>query len=270
MNVGQAAFLGVIQGLTEFLPVSSSGHLVLGETLLGIKEQDITFEIFVHFGTLLAVITVFYKDILNIILAFFSRQIFSPGFSDYYRKNADFRLAIYLIIGTIPAVFVGLLFKDQIEQLFQDPRLVCAMLIVTGFILLSSLITHRSSKELGIFNTVIIGIAQAFAILPGISRSGSTIVTGLHLKLNPLQAARFSFLLSIPAILGATLLEIVGIIHNGISIENFLALAAGTIAAYISGYIAIESLLSIIRKGKLYLFSPYCILLGVTGLLLLK
>ncbi len=269
MTVGQAIFLGIIQGLTEFLPVSSSGHLVLGQALLGIQEQNITFEVFVHFGTLLAVLTVFYRDVGNIVLAFFSKDLISPGPVEHYRRNANFRLAIYIIIGTIPAVIVGLFFKDFFEKSFNDPRLVCAMLIVTGLLLLSTLVPHRKRQGMGIINTFLIGIAQAFAILPGISRSGSTIVTGMHLKLDAVQAARFSFLLSIPAILGAALLEFMTILETGITLQNFLALAAGTIAAYISGYIAIESLLNIVRRGKLYMFAPYCIFLGILGLLLI-
>jgi undecaprenyl-diphosphatase len=176
---------------------------------------------------------------------------------------------IYLIIGTLPAAIIGLLFKDKIEQAFQSPRLVCIMLICTGFILLSTFKNNNGTKRFSILNVLLIGLAQAVAILPGISRSGSTISAGLQLKINREKAASFSFLLSIPAILGATLLKLKDLLAFGISGDFFAVLAVGTIASYITGYIAIETLLKIVRKGKLFWFAPYCILLGLIGLILL-
>jgi undecaprenyl-diphosphatase len=266
LGIVEAALLGLLQGLTEFLPVSSSGHLVLGKTLLGLPDQDIIFEVTVHFGTLLAVLTVFRDDIIRLIKAFFSLPL---GIGTKYRKNPDFRLLVFIAVATLPAVIAGLLFKPQIENAFNDSRLVCIMLIVTALILFSTLFQPRQKKPLGPGNTFLMGCAQALAILPGISRSGSTISTGLLLKVSGDEAARFSFLLSVPAILGATILEAKDVMVAGLSEELYLSLAVGMITSYLSGYIAIETLLGVVRRGKLFWFAPYCLLIGILGLLLL-
>ncbi len=271
MNIGQALLLGIIQGLTEFLPVSSSGHLVLGKTLLGITEQGITFEVFVHFGTLLAVVTVFRKDILLLIQAFisvFKKFASLESFTTKYKNDINLQLLIFIIIATLPAVFIGLLFKNPIEKAFNDPHLVCIMLIVTAVILSLTFFTRQTEKPLGLMNTIIMGLAQAMAILPGISRSGSTISAGLFLKVSGHEAARFSFLLAIPAILGATILQLNDLVLSGINSEFILVLLVGTVSAYISGYLAIETLLGVVRRGKLYWFAPYCFIIGFVGLML--
>lgn len=267
MQIGQAVLLGIIQGLTEFLPVSSSGHLVLAQTILGVKDQGVAFEVFVHFGTLLAVLTIFFTDVINLLKAFIM-FISSPfGMSEQYKNNRDLRLLVYLFIASLPAVIVGFVFKESIEAAFEDPRLVCIALIVTALILFATFFVRRSGRPLNLSNTFTMGLAQALAIVPGISRSGSTIGFGLFLKISGDSAARFSFLLAIPAILGATVLEGSDLFTEGIDASYLIPLIAGTAAAYMSGYIAIESLLKIVRKGKLYWFAPYCLLLGVIGLI---
>lgn len=278
MDVGKAVILGIVQGLTEFLPVSSSGHLVLGKYFLGLQEQGIEFEVFVHFGTLLAVFTIFRTDIFEMIKSFFS--LFTPKFWDKgaketYSTDANFRMLIFVVVGSVPAAIVGLLFEDKIETIFSSPHFASAMLIVTALILFLTLFVKQKNaaqpgegtSTLTFVNTFIIGIAQAFAILPGISRSGSTISVGLYQKVNGNEAARFSFLLAIPAVLGATILKSVELIESGIGGDMFIMLAAGMIASYISGFIAIESLLAIVGRGKLYWFAPYCLIIGVLGLI---
>ncbi len=270
MNIGQALLLGILQGLTEFLPVSSSGHLVLGRILLGIPENGIAFEIFVHFGTLLAVLVAFRKDVWQMIksvLAAFKYIVSPAKLAEQYHRDSELRLALYIIIGTIPAFIIGLLFKDSIENAFNDPHLVSLMLIVTAAILFSTLFIKKTDKDLTLSKSVIIGLAQSLAILPGISRSGSTISFGMFLKVDGNRAARFSFLLAIPAILGATVLKISDLISAGIDSNYMLVLAVGTIAAFISGYISILFLLDIVRRGKLYWFAPYCLIIGIMGLL---
>jgi len=269
VGIGNAIILGLLQGLTEFLPVSSSGHLVLGKALLGIPEQGIAFEVFVHFGTLLAVVTIFRKDIVNLFQAFFSlfkKSTYSQGFSKKYASDADLRLLIFICLATIPAVIVGLLFEDYVETAFSSPHFVGVTLIITAVILSATFFKSKTEKPMNLLNTFIIGVAQAFAIMPGISRSGSTISFGLFQKMSGNDAARFSFLLAVPAILGAVVLKTSELIKTGISGEFFLVLLVGTIASYISGYIAIETLLSIVRKGKLYLFAPYCLIIGILAL----
>lgn len=270
MQIAKSLILGLVQGLTEFLPVSSSGHLVLGKSLLGLQELGIEYEVFLHFGTLLAVLTVFSRDILNLIKAFFA--FLTPGFhknglKSQYQHNTDFRLLIFILAASIPAGLIGLGFEKKIEAAFGDPHLTSIMLIVTSLILFLTYFAKKSSKTLNLKNTFIIGIAQAFAILPGISRSGSTISAALYQSVEAGQAARFSFLLAVPAVLGATLIKSLDVIEIGISGDMFLFLAVGMIAAYISGLFAIQSMLAIVRRGKLYFFAPYCLILGILGLL---
>jgi undecaprenyl-diphosphatase len=280
MDVGKAVILGIVQGLTEFLPVSSSGHLVLGKYFLGLQEQGIEFEVFVHFGTLLAVFTIFRKDIWNLIKSFFSlftATFWEQGVKEKYSSDIDFRMLIFIVVGSIPAAIVGLWLEDKIETAFSSPRFACAMLIVTAFILFLTLFVKHQKAEvdengqpkstLTFRNTFVMGLAQALAILPGISRSGSTISVGLYQKVNGNEAARFSFLLAVPAVLGATILKSIELVESGIGGDMFMMLAAGMIASYISGFVAIESLLAIVGRGKLYWFAPYCLLLGVLGLI---
>ena len=182
MDIIKVIILGIVQGLTEFLPVSSSGHLVLAAEFLNFHEEGVAFEVFVHLGTLLSVLIAFRKDVLKMILAPF--QFFNVK-SDNSESKKYLLWDIYIIIGTIPAALIGLLFKSQIESAFSSILLVIIMLAITGAILLSSKYEPRKSEDLSLIKSLFIGIAQAFAILPGISRSGSTIVTGLFLGLDP-------------------------------------------------------------------------------------
>lgn len=267
MTIGQAILLGIIQGLTEFLPVSSSGHLVLAQAILNVKEPGIAFEIFTHLGTLLAVVIAFRSDLLAIIKSFYSLLRPWASLRENYNKNENLRLFIYIIIGTIPAVVVGVLFKDAIEAAFENPHQVAINLIVTGVILFFTIFRTRTTKPLNFINTLIMGLAQALAILPGISRSGSTISFGLFSRVRGEEAARFSFLLSIPAILGATLFEGKDLLTTGIDTSHLISLVIGSLMAFIFGYLAITSMLKILRQGKLFWFAPYCILAGILGIL---
>lgn len=271
MNLIQAIILGLIQGLTEFLPVSSSGHLVLGQVILGVdqavkQEIGVAFEVFVHFGTLLAVLTVYWRDIVGMLKAFCS--IFSSNRStieDKYHQEDDFKMMILILIGSLPAGILGIALKDIIEEAFVNPLLVCFMLIVTAGILFSTRYLSTENQKLNFTNSLIIGFAQAFAMIPGISRSGSTISTGLLMGLDRETSAKFSFLLSVPVIAGATILEFKNVVAHppaGVMIINFII---GTIVAYLSGFIAIKFLLSIIRKGKLEIFAYYCLIAGISG-----
>lgn len=271
MNPFKAAVLGIVQGLTEFLPISSSGHLVLGQTLLGVDESGIAFEVFVHFGTLLAVVSIFWNDIVKLALAFFS--LFQPktiknGYHKSYANNLHFRWIWYLIFATIPAVFIWLLFEERIEFAFSNPHLVSIMLLVTGVILSATFFCKITNRPMGLWQSIAVGFAQAFAILPGISRSGSTISAALLLRVESNEAAKFSFLLAVPAIAGATLLKTVQLLSVPLETSFVVALIVGTITAYISGFFAIKLLLDIVRRGKLYWFAIYCFIVGIIGLLL--
>jgi undecaprenyl-diphosphatase len=268
VTIFQAIILGLAQGLTEFLPVSSSGHLVLLESLLKVPlTDDITFEVFVHFGTLLSVLVVFRDEIQRIIVAFaLGISPFNIG-KKFYRENEYFRLGAGLLLGTIPAAVIGLLFEDDVAQVFADPKLVSVMLVITGLILfLTRLSKPHRGKRIGARSAFLIGCAQAIAIIPGISRSGSTISAALFLNHPPALAARFSFLLSVPVIAGATLLKTVHLVRNGLDGIHLIPLIVGTLMAFLSGYVAIKVLLAIIQRGKLSSFSFYCLVVGVLGI----
>lgn len=271
MNLIQAIILGIIQGLTEFLPVSSSGHLVLGEKLLGVvKSADlgIAFEVFVHFGTLLAVVTIFWHDFLGLTRAFFSLfSINRISLKQKYQQDKDFKWMILIIAATLPAGIIGLFLEKAIEEAFNSVLLVCIMLIVTGLILIVSRFFLNGKKPINFAMALLIGFAQAFAIIPGISRSGSTISMGLALGMEREKAARFSFLLSIPIIAGATILKINDLLQNPPMLSVIITLVAGTICAYIAGIIAIKFLMAVVRKGRLDRFAYYCFAVGISGII---
>jgi undecaprenyl-diphosphatase len=263
----QAILLGLLQGLTEFLPVSSSGHLVLGQHLLHVQNPEIfSFDVYVHLGTLISVCLILWKDVLEIIRALW-KGIVSWKFKEAYRTSEHVRLGVAILVGTIPAAVIGLKYHTQIEAAFTDPKLVSVNLVITGLLLfLTRLPRPAEGKKIGIFAGLVIGIAQAFAILPGISRSGSTMSTAIYLKFSPMLAARFSFLLSIPVIAGAALLELKDIVKQGTEV-GFAPILLGTLAAAVSGYVAIKLLLRVMERGKFSWFSLYCLALGVVGIL---
>jgi len=261
----ESLILGTVQGLTEFLPVSSSGHLVIFKGLFGIRSQNIVFEIMVHFGTLLAVLAYFRKRISAMVIAVAK----TPFKRKTETSNSDLRLALYLVIGTIPAVLIGLTFKSQIEKAFDSPVWASGMLIVTALILFSTRWTADKSRALNTGRSFAVGLAQALAIMPGISRSGSTISMGMWIGMNKSEAAEFSFLLSIPAIAGAMVLDIFDIINSFYDTGQIPVYLLGTAAAALVGYISIAFLLSIIKKGKFFYFGLYCLLVGLLGIFLL-
>lgn len=262
MDVLKAALLGLVQGLSEFLPISSSGHLVIFAEILNFREEGIAFEVFVHFGTLLAILLVFRKDIAKMISApylIWIKKEESPELREFL--NWDF----YVIVGTIPAVIIGLGFKNAIEEMFDNILLVFFALLITALLMyLTQFLKFRGSA----FNYVrsfLIGIAQAFAIIPGISRSGSTIFMGMALGIQRENVAKFSFILSVPAILGATVLKLNDLFAAPPSSSEILNLVVGTVVAFVSGYFAIIWLLDIIRKGKLQWFGYYCFTIALAG-----
>lgn len=204
MSILQSIFLGVVQGLTEFLPVSSSGHLVFFQSLMGLKEPPIFFDVMLHIGTLLAVVVYFWTDICEIA------QGLGAVLKRKHKNLPQVKLFLLIILASIPTGLMGILFKDWFESFFSRPKLVGGMLLITGLVLWLTRFTKKEGKPLGRMgwiDAILIGIAQGFAILPGISRAGATISTGLFCGLDRELSGKFSFLLSIPAILGATLLE---------------------------------------------------------------
>lgn len=266
MDILQAIIIGIVQGLTEFLPVSSSAHLVFIQNLLGV-ESSLAFDTFLHLGTLIAVLWFFRYDIFKMIKSWLSsiQDILQGRFREGFYADPYKRLAWYVILATIPVGLVGVLFEDSIDALFSGALYVPAFfLFVTGTILYLS--QRMASGEIN-FNTVtkkealFMGLGQACAILPGLSRSGTTIAAGLTIGLDKEFAAKFSFILSIPAILGAFLLQAKDI---GSAMDaNFLPVLLGFIASIIAGYLAIKWMLDLIQNRNLDIFSYYCWLMGI-------
>jgi undecaprenyl-diphosphatase len=252
----QVLILGVVQGLTEFLPVSSSAHLVLFQHLLGYKDPPLPLDIALHLGTLIAVFLFLKAEIGKIW------EGLNPfGGAGAKSRRSSWEKIGLILIGTLPAAVVGLLFKKPIEALFSAPGFSGLMLLFTGGILLATrfLGVPRPGERISPLEALVIGLAQAIAILPGISRSGATISMALFLGVNRSQAASFSFLLSIPAILGAVVLE--GREVWGMALDWGRIFLGMGMAALI-GYLSLLWLARLVRKGSFYLFAPYCLLLG--------
>jgi len=271
MNIFQAVILGIVQGLTEFLPVSSSGHLVLFQHLFGFTEAELLFDVILHLGTLVAVFIFFRQDIYAMILSIlrYCKMVFKTGSFSPAGEDQNLKLALLIIISSIPTAIIGLLFKKIADQLFSSVLIAGSMLILTGIILFFTRFVKSSQKGISLFSTkdaFIIGISQGLAVMPGLSRSGTTIATGLFLGLKHETAARYSFLLSIPAILGASLLEFADIAGNTpVPVKAYMA---GAFVACVSGYFALRFLFYIVKKGRLHYFSPYCIAIGIFSLII--
>ena len=250
MTILQAIVLGIVQGLTEFIPVSSSAHLVLISRFLGWNPPPIIFDIVLHLGTLTAILIYFWRDILQLL--------------------TSNRWYIFLIIvACIPTAIMGFLFKNFFESLFENPLGVSVLLLVTGSLLWFSS-TKRNAEcgtRITVFDALWIGFAQGCAIAPGISRSGATISTGLFRRVDGETAVRFSFLLSIPAILGAFIFKIKDF-HCGQESGGATTYWLGGIAAAISGYLAIKIVFKSIKTGKFRYFAIYCWILGILGICL--
>lgn len=265
MTLLQAVFLGMVQGLTEFLPVSSSGHLALIEKLFGLAGGGLRFEVFVHLGTLLSVVIVLRKKILKLVRSVFKGRIYSDRGRIRFSDD-NLRQALLLIAATVPAAAVGLLFGDAVEQAFQSPLAVSACLVITGAILFGTRFVRPGGEKMNWWRALAVGCAQAAAILPGISRSGSTIAAAVYSGVDQENAAEFSFLLSIPVILGAGLLKFKHVLKDGIPSGEALTLAVGGAAAAAFGYLGIKLLLGIVRKHRLDFFAYYCWAAGLAGL----
>ena len=250
MNWLQALILGIVQGFTEFLPISSAGHLVLVQAILGIEQPGNEFEILVHLGTLASVVVVFLDDIKSLLLSLTSK------------KTQSF--IIFVLVGSIPAVGIGLGFKDILKALFDNIASVSGALIFTGLILYCSSFVKQGDKEHSIITSILIGCAQAVAIIPGVSRSGMTICAALFLGLSPKEAARFSFLLAIPAISGAGFLTVLDV-SGGFQLPLSVSIVA-LVSSFSVGVVALKWLLGYLEQGKFHYFGIYCLAVGLITL----
>ncbi|MEN8141987.1 MAG: undecaprenyl-diphosphatase UppP [Thermodesulfobacteriota bacterium] len=254
MNMFYAILLGFLQGATEFLPISSSGHLVLAEYFLGLEEVGLSFDVALHLGTLLAILAYFRRDFLLMARSLlFAKDLDEEGV--FYRK-----LAVYIVLATIPGVMAGLFLNDLVETLFRQPVLVATTLGIVGLLLLwaeKAGKKQRDIEQLGLTDALIIGVAQALAVVPGVSRSGITMTAGLFAGFNRQAAARFSFMLSAPIIFGAGVYHVPEIIKQGGAPGQLGFYLAGFLAAALSGYAFIAWLLKFIRTRTFEIFAYY-------------
>lgn len=269
MNPIQSAALGVIQGLTEFLPVSSSGHLVVLQHFFGLTEPELLFDVCLHVATLAAVIAVFRRDISRILgrIVRLPQLLQTASPVQLWRQDPEIRMAGLIVVGNLPTAVIGLFFSRAVDLLFGTVSLAGVMLMVTGtFLWLTRrlAVSGRPPARMTARDAVIIGAVQGLAILPGISRSGATITAALFLGVNRETSGRFSFLLSIPAIVGALLLSLKS--HPPAQAHAWEVFAIGAGAAGAVGYMALIVLLRVVKKGQLFRFAPYCWLVGIAVL----
>jgi undecaprenyl-diphosphatase len=256
----EAMILGLVQGLTEFLPVSSSGHLEIGKVLLNVEVQDdLTFTVIVHFATVMSTITVFYADIRDL-----TRGLFA------FRWNAETQYVLRILVSMIPVLVVGIFFREEVESLFSgNLRLVGIALLFTAGWLISTHLVKPGEKKIPFIDAFLIGIAQAVAVVPGISRSGATISAGLLLRNARVEVARFSFLMVLIPIIGATLLDIIAFTPSPEEPSvSVMALIIGFFSAYLSGLLACRWMIRLVKRGNLFWFAIYCALVGIFSIFL--
>lgn len=260
----EALILGIVQGLTEYLPVSSSGHLAIGATLFGMNgEENLTFTVAVHVATVLSTCVILWREIVWLFADLFK-----------FKWNEGTKYVVNILISMIPVAIVGFLFKDKVEEVFGSGLLIVGicLLITASLLAFSYYAKPRQREHISPLHAFIIGIAQALAVLPGLSRSGSTIATGLLLGNKKEKLAQFSFLMVIPPILGEALLDVKDMAEVGVSEAmagiSPLALAIGFVAAFVSGCLACKWMINIVKKGKLVWFAVYCAVVGVAAIVL--
>jgi undecaprenyl-diphosphatase len=258
MSVLESILLGIIQGLTEFLPVSSSGHIEIGKSLLNssfFEEENLLFTVILHFATAISTIVVFRKTIVSLLKGLFKKE----------KKEMAFSFKI--VVSMIPAALVGFFFEDEIASLFSGSlSFVGYMLIITALLLYLADKAKSTARNVGFIDSLLIGIAQAIAILPGISRSGSTIAISVLLGIDKKKSAEFSFLMVIPLILGKIAKDILSGELEALSTTNFLPFLFGFLAALISGYFACNWMLELVRRSKLSYFAIYCLIVGIIAI----
>ncbi|MCQ2249838.1 MAG: undecaprenyl-diphosphate phosphatase [Bacteroidales bacterium] len=273
METLEAIILGLVQGLTEFLPVSSSGHLQLGQHLFGIHEGGLTFDIVVHVATVLATLLILRKEIFWILKDLF-KPLNKEADTFWQKLNDAQRYAILILISMIPIAIVGFCFKDAIEAIFEGSLVVvgCCLLITSVLLTLTHFIKPQEKENISPIHAFVIGVAQAIAVLPGLSRSGTTIATGLLLGNKKETLAQFSFLMVIPPILGEALLDFKHIVapsaeylaeHGASEAIGTMPLIAGFLAAFVSGCFACKWMIAMVKKAKLIYFAIYCVLAAI-------
>ncbi len=270
MDTLEALLLGLLQGLTEYLPISSSGHLTLGSNMFGIEEPEtiLPFTVLLHVATVLSTIVILHKEITWIFKGLFKFTPANDAKGFLGKCNNQQRYALAILVSMIPVGIVGVFFKDAVEETFSSLLVVgCCLLLTAALLTFSYYAKPKQKKEVSIKDAFVIGLGQALAVLPGLSRSGTTIATGLILGNSKQNMAQFSFLMVIPPILGEALLETIDMFEIGISASfggiSPTALIVGFLAAFLSGCAACKWMISIVRRGKLIYFAYYCLAVGI-------
>jgi undecaprenyl-diphosphatase len=258
LELTDAIILGIVQGLTEFLPVSSSGHLELGKVLLGdtsIPEESLLFTVVLHFATALSTLVVYRRDVWTILSGLFA-----------FKDNEEARFSLKIVISMIPAALIGLFFEKEMEVFFTgNIVLVGSMLLVTALLLFLADRAKSTHKNVSFWNSLVIGVAQAIAVLPGISRSGATIATSVLLGVDKTKAARFSFLMVVPLILGKIAKDLISG-ELSFQSDSIAALGAGFIAAFVAGLLACTWMIRLVRNSRLTFFAVYCLVAGAVAI----
>jgi len=265
LDLSETIILGIVQGLTEFLPISSSAHLVLTEHLLKVRLESIRFEVFLHVGTFLSVVVIFRREIWKLIKSL--RRIIRRDDSE---SEEYVKLLGLLTIGSVPAGIVGFFLENYVEKAFSSPFLVSILLIFTAAYLWLTKFSKVTKRNLNLTDAIVIGLAQALALLPGISRSGFTISTALFRGVEREKSAEFSFLLSLPAVLGASILKFKEALHDDMTSGEIFLYLLGGFVAFLFGYIAIKLVLDVLRKGRFQSFAYYCVSVGILSLIFLS
>lgn len=264
-EIVRAIILGLVQGVTEFLPISSSGHLMLFPWLFGWEEHPLSFDVALHVGTLVAVVAYYFKDFWRIGLAFMA------GIREReFRGHPDRVLAVLVIVGTIPAALAGVLFESQVESINDSPAVIGAFLLLTGVFLVAAHVLQgsRAVESMTGRDALVIGAAQALALIPGVSRAGTTIVAGMFRGLRPEESARYSFLLSVPIIAGAGAVQALDLGREAGDGMGWGAIAAGVVTAAVSAFVAIHYLIKLLAGQRISVFAYYCFAMGGFVLLL--
>lgn len=249
----EVTILAVLQGVAEFLPISSSGHLVLGKSLLGLGEAGLRLDIFLHVGTILSILVFYFSIIRRIIV------------------NLEWSYLLKVVVSAVPAGLIGVLFKDDLEALFANPKMVGGALIFTGVVLTLTRLLPKGDREVSLGRALIIGLAQALAILPGVSRSGMTLAAARASKVEAAKSAEFSFLMSVPPIAGAALLEVLHSLKDSSAAAGEVSwplVIYGGILSAVVGYFALKVLVNALKGKWFWLFGPYCLLAGLLTLVL--
>ncbi|MEX1121548.1 MAG: undecaprenyl-diphosphate phosphatase [Balneolales bacterium] len=267
MSLLESILLGLLQGITEFLPISSSGHIVIAQALMGEISQSITFELIVHGGTLGSIVIYFYDDLLKMVNTAWQMVISPIASYKNWENDYTLRLNVFILISMIPAAVAGFTIRDQIENVFANPIGVSSMFIVTGTFLYGTNFFGQGKKTLNSGNILIVGLAQAFSLLPGISRSGATISMAVFLGINRDDIARFTFLMMLPVVAGAMLVEAIEVSKVGVQYDMIYQYILGFTTALISGYYALKYLIRLFKSKGIHYFAYYCWAFGLTGLI---